>query len=193
MYEYVDTQRQLHLERRARLFGIQPRKPIVIPEPVDTVVPVGPEPAPMPMDDDPLVLHPRGWWKVVVNEVCDKYGVSQEDLCGDRRGVYLVRARHEAYFRIRMETGLSFPDIGNRLHRDHTSIQYGVRKHIERVGSGERKPLEIVRHQQQRIHHAEAERIIKLFKEGHSRAAIGKMVCSGRVIINRVLADCWDD
>jgi len=193
MYEYIDTQRQLHLERRQRLFGITPRQRIVIPDPVEPVAHVGPEPAPMPLDDEPLVLRPRGWWKVVVNEVCEKYGVSQEDLCGDRRGVYLVRARHEAYFRIRMETGLSFPNIGDRLHRDHTSIQYGVRRHIERVSSGERKPLQITRDQQQKFSHAEAERIVKLFKEGYSRAEIGRMVCSGRVIINRVLADCWED
>lgn len=65
----------------------------------------------------------------IVEEVCAKHGITRTALLSKRRHRDLVLARHEAMWRAREETTLSFPQIGAALQRDHSSCIWGARKH----------------------------------------------------------------
>lgn len=74
-------------------------------------------------------------WRCILRETTRKHNVSIEDICSKRRSYSIVLARHEACYRLRDETTLSYPQIGTVLgDRDHTTVMHGVRKHAERHG-----------------------------------------------------------
>jgi len=77
------------------------------------VLPDGP-PAPEPDD--------------IIREVATAFGVQLNHLLGRQRVRRLVQPRHVAMFLVRKHTGASFPEIGRRFRRDHTTIQHGCRK-----------------------------------------------------------------
>ena len=52
--------------------------------------------------------------------------VSYRDLFSMRRPRMAVRARQVAFFVAREDTGCSFPQIGRRFGRDHTTVMYGA-------------------------------------------------------------------
>lgn len=68
-------------------------------------------------------------WKQILLEVGAKYGFSIEEMTSIRRHKPLVAARHEAMWRMKNETNMSFPAIGRRMGRDHTTIMHGIRCH----------------------------------------------------------------
>lgn len=73
-----------------------------------------------------MPMSPR---KVIVREVCDKHGVSWMDITSTRRHVSIVAARNEAFYRLRNETSMSFPEIGKFLGgRDHSTVIHGMRR-----------------------------------------------------------------
>lgn len=83
-------------------------------------------------DTAPSVLKAR--WKQILAEVCAKHDISPMDILSARRRADIVVARQECMWRIRNETPLSLPQIGDRLGgRDHTTILYGVRMHEKRM------------------------------------------------------------
>jgi hypothetical protein len=139
---------------RARLFSGQeppakPRRYLLPPQP--RPVPVGiPEAirrkvrvpkiirARQNEDRDLLPLPDAEKWKSILAEVCEKHGIDWLDLASDRRSTPIVRARHEAMYRMRHETTMSLPAIGRKMGgRDHTTVLHGVRKHAERLERGE--------------------------------------------------------
>ena len=66
--------------------------------------------------------------------VATKHGISFSDLVSHRREKTLVRARHEAMWRLRRNTRLSLPQIAKILgKRDHTTIMHGIRQHEKRL------------------------------------------------------------
>lgn len=66
----------------------------------------------------------------IIDDVAGAYGLTAVDLTGDRKVRHFIAPRHEAFWRVRNETGFSFPQIGKFFGgRDHTSIMHGVRKH----------------------------------------------------------------
>lgn len=82
--------------------------------------------------------HRRVTGRQVIRETADKYGLSVNDLVGPWRHKLLCEARHEAMWRCRKETKLSFPQIGSLFGgRDHTSIMHAYRKvEAERARAG---------------------------------------------------------
>lgn len=64
--------------------------------------------------------------------VCDEYGVTLAQMRGQSRKAHIVRARHEAWLRMREMTGMSYPGIGRRYGRDHASIIHGCERAKER-------------------------------------------------------------
>jgi chromosomal replication initiation ATPase DnaA len=69
-------------------------------------------------------------WKSIIRDVASKAGSTPAEVCSTRRDPNLVRARHEAAYRMTRELGLSMPQIGVRLgNRDHTTVLYGLRKY----------------------------------------------------------------
>jgi len=74
--------------------------------------------------------------ETILREVCLSHRIRRNELLSARRDAALVRARHEACWRMKNETSLSYPQIGRLLGgRDHTTILHGVRKHAERMAA----------------------------------------------------------
>jgi hypothetical protein len=67
----------------------------------------------------------------IIEQCAIKYGVSRQAMRSTSRRASLVRARHEAMYRMRMELkNFSYPLIARRLGiKDHTSAYYGASKH----------------------------------------------------------------
>lgn len=68
----------------------------------------------------------------IIAEVCLKYGISKQEIIGHRRTLTLVEAKREMCFRLRRETGLSFPRIGMLLGgKDHSTVHYNFYKYLD--------------------------------------------------------------
>ena len=70
--------------------------------------------------------------RAILTQVALRSGYTVDDLKGPYRNENIVLARHEAYYRIRTETTLSYTAIAKIIGRDHTTIMAGVRKHAMR-------------------------------------------------------------
>lgn len=139
------TQSAGHIARRERL-GVFEAKPLVrIPRTspakvardiIEVMSPLSPEPEEffdIPGNPIPAALM----WRQIIREVCEKHKVSYIDLCSHRRNRPVVIARHEASWRLKNETTMSYPQIGKKLGgRDHTTIINGVLRY-ERMLAGE--------------------------------------------------------
>lgn len=73
----------------------------------------------------------------IISEVCQKYGVTLNDIKSARRSQYLAIPRQEICYRLRRETGLSFPQMGKMLNRDHSTQLHSARKYEQRLANGE--------------------------------------------------------
>lgn len=133
---FEQSLRENYIAVRRRLWGKMPAsRPVVL-------VPLRVEPRPLPVpptEHEYLLLasveqvaEPMRW-RVILAEVCHKHNITYSELVGDRRSKHLVKARHEAAFRLSRETEMSLPAIGRRLNRDHTTILYGLRCYQERI------------------------------------------------------------
>lgn len=83
----------------------------------------------------PRELFHRPRWRVILHEVSAKTGFPVEDLLGRTRSpVALNEARHECFYRIRKEIGMSTVEIAQRFDgRDHSTVVYGIRKHARKL------------------------------------------------------------
>jgi len=57
----------------------------------------------------------------------EHFGLDPDDIVGPRKYPALSRARQVAYWVLR-QRGYTFPFIGSKFSRDHSTVQYGVRK-----------------------------------------------------------------
>jgi chromosomal replication initiation ATPase DnaA len=64
----------------------------------------------------------------VLSAICVKYDVTHDDLTGLTRNRLIVRARQEAMWVLWESVGLSLPEIGWLLHRDHTTVLHAIDK-----------------------------------------------------------------
>ena len=58
--------------------------------------------------------------------ICDRHGVTPENLKSDRRARHLVDARVDFSVMARLQS-YSYPKIGAFLNRDHSTIQHQVK------------------------------------------------------------------
>lgn len=82
---------------------------------------------------------PKDRWKIIAEEVANKYGITVFALLGKRgkrakQASIATRARHETMYRLRHEMKIagappSYPQIGRWLNRDHATVIHGIRKH----------------------------------------------------------------
>ena len=75
--------------------------------------------------------------------VYNKYGVSKEDIKGKKRTKDITSARQMAIYLIREITELSFPNIGNIVDKDHTSVMYAYDQMIKKIAQSPMIELEI--------------------------------------------------
>ena len=79
------------------------------------------------------LANPKDIIARIKRECAGKHGVTVAEIDGPRRAAKIIRARHEAMWRARNETGLSFPSLGKLFYRDHTSVMWGIRQHEARM------------------------------------------------------------
>ena len=64
----------------------------------------------------------------LLEQIADEYGTSPQVLLGRGRRQRVANARTRFYYVLWSTLGLSFPELGELLDRDHTTILMGVRK-----------------------------------------------------------------
>ena len=73
--------------------------------------------------------------EVVQSEVCRYYGVTMDELLGDKRTRRIVGPRQVAMYLSRELTDASLPAIGRAFGgRDHTTVMYAVQKITDQMG-----------------------------------------------------------
>ena len=72
----------------------------------------------------------RQWpsMEAIIRAVIDFYCVSQQELLGKSQGAVIGRPRSIAMYLCRLLTPNSFPNIGRKFNRDHSTVMYAVRK-----------------------------------------------------------------
>lgn len=78
-------------------------------------------------------LHRRGLLELV-DHVCVRRGVTQEELCGRHRTQAVTAARHELWWLIRHhpQRRYSYSEIARLVQRDHTTVLHGIAAHERR-------------------------------------------------------------
>ena len=65
----------------------------------------------------------------IIRQESERTGISIEDILSNKRTAELCHLRHYCMWRAKIETGLSYPQIGRSFgNKDHTSILHGVKK-----------------------------------------------------------------
>ena len=70
----------------------------------------------------------------IVAQVAARHGIAASTLLA--RTKVNSHARHEAMYEIRTQIGkplASYPWIGRKMGRDHSTVMYGVRRHQKRL------------------------------------------------------------
>lgn len=81
-------------------------------------------------DDTPLDASMRR----IISVVAEEFEIDVESLRGDKQGAYIARPRQLAMLLIvELCPDKSYPAIGRYLRKDHSTIQYGVRRARTRV------------------------------------------------------------
>ena len=74
-----------------------------------------------------------GDYRDIMEAVARHYGLSADDLVGDKRHPQLVLARQIAMYACRRHLGLSYPELGRAFGgRDHSTVIHAVKK-IEKI------------------------------------------------------------
>lgn len=80
----------------------------------------------------------------VLRAVACVTGYSVDELRGDRRFRDLVRARQVVCWMARTRLGLSFPQIGHRIGRDHTTVLHAACLIDRLLAEGDERVAQIV-------------------------------------------------
>lgn len=174
--------------RRAENAAAKSFRPMAIQMEKDDIIPYAVDET----DDTPIKLKPRGYWRTIIREVSEKYSISEVDICGVHRRKDIVAARFEVYYRMRMETTLSFTEIAYRVGgRDHTSVMHGVQTHIRRLNEGmtvedSKKAIRVRKNQMDTIN---ADQARDLYAGGMSKTRICEALRLGIVTLNRILSE----
>ena len=117
--------------RRARLYAPAP------PQNKPKAEAPKPAPVPIPKPDyirdwialaSPESIKPASHRKII-RMVSDAYGLTFNDIVGDRRLAPIVLARQVCFYLMRVCSQMSYPEIARRIgNRDHTTALHGSNK-----------------------------------------------------------------
>ncbi len=79
----------------------------------------------------------------IFSAVYNKYGVSKEEIKGKKRVKNIIWARHVTVYLIREITELSFPNIGDIIEKDHTTVMYSYEQVSKKITSNPMIEIEI--------------------------------------------------
>lgn len=74
--------------------------------------------------------------QIILNQVCEKYQISKNEIESSSRVRAIVIPRHEYFYRAKEETKASLKQIGKVVDCDHTSVLNGWKRHGERMEAG---------------------------------------------------------
>lgn len=80
----------------------------------------------------PQAAKPK--WLRIVERVATEHGISVREIMSNSRYKNTNIARQAVYYALRQETALSYPEIGRRIGRDHSSVIHGEYMHKKRMG-----------------------------------------------------------
>jgi chromosomal replication initiation ATPase DnaA len=126
----IDARAQEEAHRRAAKAATMPRVRRILPSCADRREAA----LRAAFDAVPDVFKTRPAWKLIARQVCAAHDAPYDDVMSERRLAALVTVRHEIWYRMKTELNMSYPEIGGRFSRDHTTILHGVRKHADRLG-----------------------------------------------------------
>jgi len=66
----------------------------------------------------------------IITLVAERYSLSRDDIFGHSKNRHLITARREIAYAMRVQLKMSYPQIGNYLNRDHTTIIHGLRNFV---------------------------------------------------------------
>ena len=67
----------------------------------------------------------------VIKAASDYYGIPTDAILGRGRYSEVLRARFSIYYVLRERDGMSTPQIGKRLNRDHSTVLSGLRRVLQ--------------------------------------------------------------
>lgn len=73
--------------------------------------------------------------RLIAQAVAEKHGVGVPDLFGPVRFGRIARARQEAMYEVRRQTGWSYPRIGQLFGRHHSTVMDAERAHAKRLAA----------------------------------------------------------
>lgn len=68
----------------------------------------------------------------VVNLFCNRY-VTKDHIISNSRLARIVKRRYMAIYTLRAELGYTLKEICDYFHRDHSTVIYAVKTHIDRM------------------------------------------------------------
>ena len=75
-------------------------------------------------------------WRKIVKHVGDRHGFGIRDILGKRRPNPLVVVRWEAYWLVKIITGMSYPHVAMLFGRDHTTVLHGIQQFSKLLADG---------------------------------------------------------
>lgn len=76
-------------------------------------------------------------WRHIVDQVVKKHGVTLDLMIGETRRKDVYLARWELFARLYEETGMSLPQIGKLVRKDHSTVFQGIKRYYEMRDAGE--------------------------------------------------------
>ena len=105
------------------------------PKPPDRIEPPKPPDLTALMAEAHVMMMDRSdmpVWQRIIRDVCQKHGVTRDQLNSKRKTANLLPPRQEAYYRLR-EAGYSLKRIAILMGgRDHTTVLHGAKIYAER-------------------------------------------------------------
>lgn len=82
-----------------------------------------------------LVLDETGAvrWMRILHAVAQQHNLKPEDIIGESRRRCVIVARHEVFYRLRMDLAMSYTKIGGLFRRDHSTVMHGINKIRKRL------------------------------------------------------------
>jgi chromosomal replication initiation ATPase DnaA len=74
--------------------------------------------------------------KSIAHAVCEKSGTQVSEVFSTNRARHVVATRHLVMY-LAHKAGLSYPEIGKAINRDHTTVMEGVKAEQKRRGISE--------------------------------------------------------
>lgn len=105
------------------------------PKPPDRIEPPKPPDLSAAMAEAHVMMMDRSdmpVWQRIIRDVCQKHGITRDQLNSKRKTANLLPPRQEAYYRLR-EAGYSLQRIATLMGgRDHTTVLHGAKIYAER-------------------------------------------------------------